>query len=1149
MSLPPDNASSPSEKTAFYGHSPAPGKVTGVDLGAATLVPSSTPPGPSAETLDRAAPPAGPPSLPRHPVQGYELLAVLGRGGMGVVYKARHLSLNRVVALKMVLAGEHASPESCVRFLGEAEVVAGLHHPNIVQIHEFGNHEGLPYFTLEYLEGGTLDRRLGGTPLPAKDAARTVEVLARAVHHAHRHGVVHRDLKPGNVLYDEDGTPKVTDFGLAKRVEGGSGLTQSGNVLGTPSYMAPEQASGDNKNVGPRSDVYALGAILYECLTGRPPFKAETPVDTIMQLLDHEPPSPSRLNPNCPRDLETISLKCLQKEAAKRYGSAEELADDLKRYQDGEAIRARPVPARERLARWVRKRPAAAALLAVTAASLAAFLAVGWWYNLHLKEALGDAEAQHRLADDRLQEAVAEHARFVAEAAEVERQRQIVVDNLDKRFDVIDDILNHVDGRLAQMANMRPVRVEFLNEVMKLSQQLLKDRPDDPRFRRQAGRVFRGLGELAGAGRDGEEPFRQAAEVQGRLVKDFPDDVGYKMDLTLTLSRLGTLYARSRKFDAALRAYDDALALQDPLNERFPDKPDHLERCGYYRTLKANVLEEMDESDQALAHYRQARGRLEELVKRFPKTAAYHERLAATAASLGFALEAGDPLAAQPPLVRALSATREAHRLTRSERTATALRSAYADMVAYYKRQLQHAELAKLADARREDFPKSVNETYNAACFLCDAARAAADNADLPERERQTRVDGYAKEALAKLQLAVEEGFTDLAHMANDTDLDPLRDRADYKEFWATLEKRFPSKPVTPALLMADLKDDYAGTQARYERQAEAARTVAEKKRAKANKPVFLDYARRIADIAEKNPSLPASLDALAWLLDRAGSADDRQAVRPLQARVYQLLERDHLSKKNFGNACRALGRNPSAAGDRLLRAAEEKNPESDARGLAAYYLASSLAKQADAAHERGAANADALALQAEKEFERVVTAHGAVAFDEVTLADYAKRRLHELRSLSLGRAARPVEGEDLMDGTPLKLTDHRGKVVLVTFWANWCGYCRQLYPTQRDLVAKMKGRPFELFGINCDEDKEAAKRAVQREKLPWHSLWDGDGDGRIREEWQVDGFPALYLLDHGGVIRKKWDSRPEPGEVEEEVARLVRQAEAARKP
>jgi WD40 repeat protein len=339
----------------------------------ATLPPAA-PLGPEGVTLPHTPAPDGEtPPLPQVP--GYEVLSVLGRGGMGVVYQARQQGLGRLVALKMILHADHAGADQRQRFRAEAEAIARLQHPHIVQIFEVGEHHGHPFFSLEFCPGGSLEAKLRATPLPPREAAALVETLARAMHAAHQAGVIHRDLKPANVLLAADGSPRVTDFGLAKKLDE-AGQTQSGAVMGTPSYMAPEQASGQSKAIGPGTDVYALGALLYDCLTGRPPFRAATVMDTLTQVMSSDPAPPSRLNPKVPRDLETICLKCLQKKPERRYATAEALAEDLRRFLSGEPIRARPVGPVERTWKWVRRRPVTAALIGASALALAALLAV-----------------------------------------------------------------------------------------------------------------------------------------------------------------------------------------------------------------------------------------------------------------------------------------------------------------------------------------------------------------------------------------------------------------------------------------------------------------------------------------------------------------------------------------------------------------------------------------------------------------------------------------------------------------------------------------------------------------------------------------------------------------------------------------------------
>jgi serine/threonine-protein kinase len=334
----------------------------------------------------------GGPTLPQIP--GYEVEAVLGRGGMGVVFKARHLKLKRLVALKMLLMDIYASPDELARFRREAEAVAALRHPNIVQVHDAGEVGGCPYFTMEYVEGGSLAHRLAGQPQPPRRAAEVVATLASAVQFAHKSGFIHRDLKPSNVLVTAEGIPRIADFGLARSIATCPEVTRSGAVMGSPSYMAPEQALGRASAIGPAVDIYGLGGVLYEILTGQPPFEGLTASETIQKVISEEPVAPSRLNAQVPRDLETICLKCLHKNPARRYASAQDLADDLHRFVDGKPVLARPVGVVERAMKWVRRRPAAALLIGALLVLLGAAAGIGIW--LHQQEAERQAALAQR---------------------------------------------------------------------------------------------------------------------------------------------------------------------------------------------------------------------------------------------------------------------------------------------------------------------------------------------------------------------------------------------------------------------------------------------------------------------------------------------------------------------------------------------------------------------------------------------------------------------------------------------------------------------------------------------------------------------------------------------------------------------------------
>ncbi len=338
----------------------------------------------------------------------YDLLEEVARGGMGVVFKARQVSLDRIVAVKMILGGFLASPTEIDRFRAEAGAAAKLDHPGIVPIIEVGACEGNHFFSMAYIEGRSLAARLLDGPLPPREAAQLVRTLCDAVEYAHKQSLIHRDLKPANILIDREGRPRVTDFGLAKSLQDDSGRTATGQVLGTPSFMPPEQAAGKLESVGPAADVYALGAVLYALVTGRPPFQAASSVETLRQVLENEPPAPQDLNPGVPKDLETIILKCLEKSIAERYPTAWDFGDDLQRFLDGRPILARPIGRWERAVRLCRRHPISAALVGTVGLLLILIAVISATAALGYRSQLDRAESAEQAESNAKQEALAE---------------------------------------------------------------------------------------------------------------------------------------------------------------------------------------------------------------------------------------------------------------------------------------------------------------------------------------------------------------------------------------------------------------------------------------------------------------------------------------------------------------------------------------------------------------------------------------------------------------------------------------------------------------------------------------------------------------------------------------------------------------------
>ncbi len=512
------------------------------------------------------------PSLP-----GYDVLELIGRGGMGRVFKARHHKLGRIVAIKML-----ADPDDdmlVARFHAESQAVAALQHPHIAQVFETGECQGQPFLVLEYIEGGSLSTFIAGKPQSPRDAAQTVETLARAIEHCHLHGILHRDLKPGNILLTSDGTPKITDFGLAKRLRDDQKLTQTGEILGTPSHMAPEQASGGTSNVGPQTDIYSLGSILYELIAGRPPFSGTDSVQTLLMVLTTDPVPPSKFVPKVPRDLETICLKCLEKSPRKRYARAELLADDLRRFLDGRPVLARPASWFERGLKWAKRRPAAALLVLVLLGAILGLFAGAFHVyttNLQLEASNREANASLRLAQDAIEKTLVRMADELAPHAQSDELRRATLEDARDLYERLALLRPSHNVTLSQSAESLGKLGSIYHDLGRLTDaelafqrartlysQLLEHQPDDDAIRRGWANMDLNLANVSI--KRGE--FSQAEKASRNAIEHLKQEPSFRDgDMLRTLSALHTTLALAlrgqQKIDDALTEHDRAVALR-----------------------------------------------------------------------------------------------------------------------------------------------------------------------------------------------------------------------------------------------------------------------------------------------------------------------------------------------------------------------------------------------------------------------------------------------------------------------------------------------------------------------------------------------------------------------------------------------------------
>jgi len=533
----------------------------------------------------------------------YELLEPIAKGGMGIVYKARQRNLNRIVAIKMILAGQFADQSDIDRFYAEAEAAAALSHPNIVAIHEIGEVSGQHFFSMDFIEGQSLSGLIQQNPVPPRRAAELMITISETMEFAHESGVVHRDLKPANVLLDKRQRPLITDFGLAKQVSNTSQMTMAGSIVGTPSYMPPEQAAGKLDEVGPWSDLYSLGAILYELLTGRPPFRAASPFETIRQVLETEPPSPRLLNPNVPKDLETICLKCLQKARSNRYATAQELADELKRFLRGEPIHARPIPQIARFWRLCKRYPVTASTIALAVLILITATCVSTAFYIK-------ASRESIRSEQSLREAIAAVNEFFTTVSE-------------------DTLLNE--------PGLQPLREKLLTKTKNYFERFSEQRAGDPKVEVELAGAYYRLGEIAAmlqSPDDAVKPYQKAREIQDRFAARHPKDLEGLKALGDTVNAIGKIRNGQRDFDAARKEFETAVNIREKLVAGDPGKTEN-------QRVLANTHMNIGLIAQFAGDYKKARAEFElaqGIRKQFLQSAAFDDATTRLRRDFGMAL-------------------------------------------------------------------------------------------------------------------------------------------------------------------------------------------------------------------------------------------------------------------------------------------------------------------------------------------------------------------------------------------------------------------------------------------------------------------------------------------------------------------------------
>lgn len=607
----PSRPLSPEAMETLAPSSPAgttPGETPSADI-YATMA-RAIPAGDAGATIANMPPSPAVAGLPFDRVGEYDILDKIGHGGMGLVLKARSRRLKRIVALKLIKVGQLAEEQEVARFMVEARAAAHLEHPNIVGVYDVGEHAGSPFFTMEYVEGQSLHKLISERPLQPQRAAIIIRKLALAVDYAHEAGILHRDLKPQNILLDKYEEPKITDFGLATNAQENSQLTATGTVLGTPSYMPPEQARGKHDEMGKWSDVYSLGATLYETLVGRPPFTAATLGETLQQVMTVDPVSPRRLNPAIPRDIETICLKCLEKPPARRYQTAGELAEELQRFLEDRPILARPTSRTEKFVRWCRRNPVVAG--AIAAVSLAAvFAIISLWIGRN--------------------QAIEGEKRATAALKEAD-------ETFEDQFGMIDRLMLRISDELLNQPGMQEVRADILSKAQSSYEQLLTKLEKNQRVPEQIAMVRYRIGQTKQYLNSPEEAlslYEAASASLQQLQERDPSNPSLLKNLSVVHTQTGQLHWQQRRFQPAKASTRAGLALRKRLVDMEPDNIESGQLLANSEMNLGMIEEELGNPAEAATQYRSSETRRTELLKRVPTNSGLLRDQAKGLANLG----------------------------------------------------------------------------------------------------------------------------------------------------------------------------------------------------------------------------------------------------------------------------------------------------------------------------------------------------------------------------------------------------------------------------------------------------------------------------------------------------------------------------------